>query len=246
MLEVFHHVDHEFDKIMLIISYLMNLWNLKIFGHAKNSPPKFNHVFFWKGWVSKSRNLSFSRKNWFSGEARVKLLVVVVFLDFCLGVLFGDMIPWTTSLPWRCVLGTKARQMKNLAVKLEICWWYFMKRPRKPSRWFLNMFYVHPYLGKIPILTNIFQMGWTHQLETFYNFTEMMEHVSDFLWTQGGFFSLQKLLAGALFFVAFFLGWKKSWRCVDEKSNGFFKPKLWDTIIWMFPKIVVPPNHPFE
>ena len=25
------------------------------------------------------------------------------------------------------------------------------------------MFYVHPYLGKIPILTNIFQMGWNHQ-----------------------------------------------------------------------------------
>ena len=26
-------------------------------------------------------------------------------------------------------------------------------------------FYFHPYLGKIPILTNIFQMGWfNHQL----------------------------------------------------------------------------------
>ena len=28
-----------------------------------------------------------------------------------------------------------------------------------------NMFYVHPYLGKIPILTNMFQGGWNHQLE---------------------------------------------------------------------------------
>ncbi len=27
-----------------------------------------------------------------------------------------------------------------------------------------NMFYFYPYLGKIPILTNIFQMGWNHQL----------------------------------------------------------------------------------
>ena len=28
------------------------------------------------------------------------------------------------------------------------------------------MFYVHPYLGKIPILTHIFQMGWfNHQLD---------------------------------------------------------------------------------
>ena len=25
-----------------------------------------------------------------------------------------------------------------------------------------NIFYIHPYLGKIPILTNIFQMGWNH------------------------------------------------------------------------------------
>ncbi len=33
------------------------------------------------------------------------------------------------------------------------------------SRWFQIFLYVHPYLGKIPILTNIFQMGWNHQLE---------------------------------------------------------------------------------
>ena len=26
-----------------------------------------------------------------------------------------------------------------------------------------NMFYFHPYLGKIPILTNIFRRGWNHQ-----------------------------------------------------------------------------------
>ena len=28
-----------------------------------------------------------------------------------------------------------------------------------------NIFYFHPYLEKIAILTNIFQMGWNHQLE---------------------------------------------------------------------------------
>ena len=27
-----------------------------------------------------------------------------------------------------------------------------------------NIFYFHPYLGKIPILTNIFQVGWNHQV----------------------------------------------------------------------------------
>ena len=39
------------------------------------------------------------------------------------------------------------------------------------TRWwfqtFFNIFYFHPYLGKIPILTNFFQMGWNHQLEKF-------------------------------------------------------------------------------
>ncbi len=35
------------------------------------------------------------------------------------------------------------------------------------SRWWFqisNIFYFHPYLGKISNLTNIFQMGWNHQL----------------------------------------------------------------------------------
>ena len=27
-----------------------------------------------------------------------------------------------------------------------------------------NIYYFHPYLGQNPILTNIFQMGWNHQL----------------------------------------------------------------------------------
>ena len=30
-----------------------------------------------------------------------------------------------------------------------------------------NIFHVHPYLGKIPILTNVFQRGWNHQPEKF-------------------------------------------------------------------------------
>ena len=28
-----------------------------------------------------------------------------------------------------------------------------------------NIFYFHPYWGKIPILTNISQRGWNHQLD---------------------------------------------------------------------------------
>ena len=31
-----------------------------------------------------------------------------------------------------------------------------------------NILYFHPYLGKIPILTNIFQLGWNHQPDLFF------------------------------------------------------------------------------
>ena len=33
--------------------------------------------------------------------------------------------------------------------------------------------YVHPYLGKISYLSNIFQMGWNHQLEYIYVYTRL-------------------------------------------------------------------------
>ena len=45
--------------------------------------------------------------------------------------------------------------------------WDFCKRHQQITRWWqLKYFWnFHPYLAKIPILTNIFQMGWNHQLE---------------------------------------------------------------------------------
>ena len=37
--------------------------------------------------------------------------------------------------------------------------------PKCSTRWWFQIFfYFHPYLGKIPIVTNIFQRGWNHQL----------------------------------------------------------------------------------
>ena len=52
----------------------------------------------------------------------------------------------------------------------QAAWVFFNGREswkRKLYEWSVvsNIFYVHPYLGKIPILTNIFQMGWYHQLD---------------------------------------------------------------------------------
>ena len=39
--------------------------------------------------------------------------------------------------------------------------------PKAKHNWVVvsNIFYFHPYLGKISNLTNIFQMGWNHQLD---------------------------------------------------------------------------------
>ena len=34
--------------------------------------------------------------------------------------------------------------------------------------WFQQIFSFHPYLGKIPILTNIFQIDWNHQTDIFF------------------------------------------------------------------------------
>ena len=44
------------------------------------------------------------------------------------------------------------------------------------TRWWFHFFYFHPYLGKIPILTNIFRMGWNHQLEKLDEFHHMLPY----------------------------------------------------------------------
>ena len=38
-----------------------------------------------------------------------------------------------------------------------------------------NIFYFHPYLGKIPIVTDIFQMGWNHLVDVFFVYCHLSE-----------------------------------------------------------------------
>ncbi len=51
----------------------------------------------------------------------------------------------------------------------EYVWYFFpgILYKQIQENWVVvpNIFHFHPYLGKIPILTNIFQRGWNHQLE---------------------------------------------------------------------------------
>ena len=69
---------------------------------------------------------------------------------------------------WRLGLGQFARPVcpKRSRVKRRIC---FQRFAGKNLFWLMvsNIFYFHPYLGKCSNLTNIFQMGWNHQLVLF-------------------------------------------------------------------------------
>ena len=63
---------------------------------------------------------------------------------------------------------------------LQICRYIYIYVYIK-SGWFQTFCILHPYLGKISNLTNIFQMGWNHQLNI---------HVYLYLDLQGMFFEL--------------------------------------------------------
>ena len=60
-----------------------------------------------------------------------------------------------------------------------------------------NIFYVHPYLGNWSILTNIFQVGWNHQLvEVFLDYLRRGNYtviIAQMLW---GFKEKQIFLEG--------------------------------------------------
>ena len=58
------------------------------------------------------------------------------------------------------------REREKRSEKPKRIWCHLSIHESTISIWVVvsNIFYVHPYLGKIPILTNIFQMGWNHQL----------------------------------------------------------------------------------
>ena len=48
------------------------------------------------------------------------------------------------------------------------------------------MFYFHPYLGKIPILTNIFQKGWHHHVFVMFNFKIIPKKIGRQGWVRKG------------------------------------------------------------
>ena len=67
-----------------------------------------------------------------------------------------------------------SRDRWNQNKLLHVCKAWVARGPGSGTKRWLgggnsNIFYFHPYLGKIAILTNIFQMGWNHQLVKLYD-----------------------------------------------------------------------------
>ena len=122
-----------------------------------------------------------------------------------------------------------------------------------------NILYFHPYLEQIPILTNMFQVGWNHQLvfdscfdglkavKTMSN-AQAIEGTLTFLPDEvgtfflGGCFGLQKWLTSSIY-----------GGLVGEIPENFREIQVGEIFfhlaryIWVFPKIGVftPPNHEF-
>ena len=107
----------------------------------------------------------------------------------------------------------KARKVLELAD--EIC--YLDSKGNEILGGGFKYFYFDPYLGKITMLTNIFERGWNHQLEFVKAFWNLSSHVLLF----GEFFEC------VVFFLLFwlFLGFAQCWGiyvgCVFGKQNLF-------------------------
>ena len=143
----------------------------------------------------------------------------------------------------------------------------------KFTGWWFHFFWFSP-LGKRSNLTNIFQMGWTHQQVYILGgivvwmwkistklMSEILDHDAPTNWwlpldcrcdtkSWGSFFSVQT----CLWFCCFFQSkdtnlplFKNDFPHFHQKtSNNIFPTSEfpWGNL-WVFPKIVVPPNHPF-
>ena len=115
-------------------------------------------------------------------------------------------------------------RLEVIWVRWSRCWLLPPKSNERQCRkqpwtgwWFqiFSMFTIfHPYLGKIPILTNIFQMSWNHQL------------VNEDVWIyESWWFSIAMLLFGRVIFQeTCSIGWLK-WNHLDSQEFGVTRYK---------------------
>ena len=116
---------------------------------------------------------------WFNHPPRNDFPFLVCFLLRCTH-LGGDGTEYRPTSPERSVWrlggnwGCRSRNQK-LSVAVTTPQMSKGKPVSQPNHliWVVvsNIFYFHSYLGKIPILTDIFQLGWNHQLVIFHSVT---------------------------------------------------------------------------
>ena len=123
-------------------------------------------IVFFSKWVGESTNLPFELLKFFGSKREIawvfqllefnkwnlkKWWILSKFGEFISFSFQGGLIFQVFTHPGRGIFPSA----ENKSIKLI----------PSPSRWWFHIFSnVHPYLGKVPILTNVFQMGWKHQL----------------------------------------------------------------------------------
>ena len=123
----------------------------------------------------------------------------------------GDhLAPWRKSLgkSWKKVLLVNRdvfgnSETETFQVHVEI--WVSLEETQQLGG-FKRFIFCHPYLGKIPILTNIFQRGWNHQLVKLCRFFGWWSMIFN---NPGGWFSL----------LHFWLSWQDQF-CHDCGMRG--------------------------
>ena len=132
-------------------------------------------------------------------------------------------LPPVAQLPGSCT--------SSLYLQSGGCW-----HAAKPCFFFWvvvsNIFYFHPYLGKIPILTNIFQRGWNHQPVLFFSFFFpgyffWMDQGPDLVCSSDGTHLVRNMFG----FKKIQLLWPIKWKKVlgdPLVTNWIHVPSVWD------------------
>ena len=89
--------------------------------------------------------------------------------------------------------------------------------------WFQNIFDFQPYLGRIPILTNIFQIGWNHQLVSSWCYPPWNEQFApENQWLEDEIPFGMGLFSGANMLVS------------GRVTHGFSMVRNWKLLWWWF------------
>ena len=105
-----------------------------------------------------------------------------------------------------------------------------------------NIFYFHPYLGKLPILTNIFQTGWNHQLVNYwttfkFSLQKVFHHCEVYTLEVSPPLATMRKFSGFLLFGGFFILWKLIFALAPSISNTewWYPKKRRKRYVWNSP-----------